>query len=436
MNRQPEHGHGCKLATYDTTTWSLLFTLSAMSFMLTSPLLAEHWPQFRGPSGRGLAPEQGLPASWSPQDYSWVVDIPGVGHGSPIIWDRSLFITTASEDGRIRALLCLDSHTGQIRWMRTMGFNSHRKHQKNSYASSTPVTDGEHIYVTFADVERYTLAAYDFEGNLVWRVWLGPFVSQHGMGASPIVFEDLVIVANDQDGPSAIQAYDRRDGRLVWSTLRDFREASYATPLIIEPPGLKPQLICLSGATGLVSLDPWNGNVNWKTDPLPKRTVASPIYACGMVLATCGQGGKGDLLIGVDPARVDEGGKASIIFQRDRMLPYVPSIIGYEDHLYLWTDSGVVLCIDPRGDRTVWQQRIGGQYSGSPICVGGKLYCLEESGKVAVMDASPQFKFYGFVELGDPSHSTPAVSDGRLYFRTFHKLYCLAAPSSNKTSPE
>jgi outer membrane protein assembly factor BamB len=407
-----------------------LLALSAILLAAGQAGWADNWPRFRGRDGSGVAPEQGIPTSWKVGDFAWVVELPGEGHGQPVIWDQHLFVTTATDDGLVRSLICLHAETGELRWSRSMGFNTHKKHKKNSYASTTPATDGERVYVTFADNERYCLAAYDFSGELLWRVWLGPFVSQHGVGASPVVFEDLVIVANDQDGPSSIVAYDRRDGRLVWSTLRDFREASYATPLIIEPAGSKPQLIVLSGATGLNSLDPWTGAVNWRSEPLPKRTVASPAYACGLVLATCGQGGKGDLLIGVDPLKVDANGIAPIQFQRERTLPYVPTIIGYDDHLYLWNDNGIVMCVDPKTDRTIWQERVGGNYSGSPICIGGKLYCIEESGQVAVVDASPTFKFHGMSELGDPSHSTPSVANGRLYLRSFHKLACLTAPKS------
>jgi outer membrane protein assembly factor BamB len=405
--------------------------LTALAITLFASLAsADNWPRFRGADGSGIAPEQGIPTTWKTSDFAWVVDLPGVGHGAPVIWGQRLFVNTATEDGRVRSLVCLNAETGQHLWARSFGFNTHKKHIKNSYASTTPATDGERVYVTFADQERYSLAAFDMDGELLWRSWLGPFTSQHGLGASPIVFEDLVIAANDQDGPSTIQAFDRRTGKLVWSTLRDFREASYATPLIIEPQGAKPQLICVAGATGITSLDPWSGEENWRTDPLPKRTVASPAYASGLILATCGQAGKGDLLIGVDPLKIDEHGVAPVVFQRERTLPYVPTIIGYGDHFYFWNDNGVVMCVDPKTNQTVWEKRIGGNYSGSPLCVGGKLYCIEESGQVAVIDASPTFNSYGLSDLGDPSHSTPAVANGRMYLRSFHKLACLAAPKS------
>lgn len=411
-------------------TWLLPAVVCGTCLISLPTLQAENWPRFRGADGSGVAPEQGIPTAWKASDYAWQVEIPGVGHGAPVIWGKSLFVTSAVSNGRERSLLCMDADNGELKWSRTVGFNTHAKHEKNSYASSTPVTDGERVYVAFADQERYAVAAYTMDGDLVWRNWLGPYTSQHGLGASPIIFEDLLIVPNDQDGPSAIVALDRRNGQLVWSTLRNFREASYATPIIIEPPGTRPQLICVSGATGITSLDPWTGAQNWFTEPLPKRTVASPVYAAGLVFATCGQGGKGDLLIGVDPLKINADGSATVVYQRDKSLPYVPTIIGYGDHLYIWNDNSIVMCLDPKTDTIVWQERLGGKYSGSPLCIGGKLYCMDEEGKVAVVDASPTFKHYEGGDLGDPSHSTPAVANGKLYLRSFHKLACLAAPGS------
>lgn len=402
-----------------------LFLLTALATVSA----AENWPRFRGSDGSGIAPEQGIPTTWKQSDYKWVVDLPGEGHGAPVIWGKSLFVTSAIEGGLVRSLYCLDADTGETRWVRSMGFNSNRKHQKNSFASSTPATDGERVYVAFADQERCALAAYDMEGTLVWRNWLGPFSSQHGLGASPIVFEDLVIMPNDQDGPSSIMAYDRRDGKLVWSTLRPFREASYATPIIVEKPGQKPELICLNGATGISALDPWTGLTLWQSEPLAQRTVSCPVVGQGKIYATCGQGGKGTILIGVDMDAAADG-VAPTTFRREKTLPYVPCLIAFGDYLYMWNDNGVVMCVDPATDKTVWQERIGGNFSGSPIVIGGKIYCIDESGKVAVLDASPTHHFYGFSELGDNSHSTPAVANGKLYLRSFHRLACLAAPES------
>ncbi len=400
----------------------LLLSIVVFGTSLTS---AQNWPRYRGADGSGVSEAKGFPTSWSQGDYEWVVELPGEGHSSPVIWDRDLFVTSATDEGRVRYLMCLDAVTGNIKWTRAAGFNTNPKHAKNSFASSSPATDGERVFVAFADEERFGLAAYDIEGNLLWRNWLGPFLSRHGQGTSPIVFEDLVIIPNDQDGPSSIVAYDRRDGRLVWSSLRAAREASYATPLLIELPGKKPQLICLSGATGLSSLDPWSGGLNWSTAELPKRTVASPTYTSGLVYAICGEGGKGVRMIGVDPSGSGEIETTHIKFRRDKDLPYVPAAVGVNDSVFLWTDNGVVICLDPKTQKTRWQERVGGNFSGSPICVDGKLYCIEESGKVIVVDAGSEYRLLGENPIGDPSYSTPAVANGRLYLRSFHRLSSL-----------
>ena len=393
--------------------------------LVGSSLAAEHWSQYRGADGLGVSPLKGFPTTWSQGDYEWVTELPGEGHSSPVIWGDHLFVTAATDLGQVRYLLCLNATTGAIYWSRAAGFNTNPKHTKNSFASSTPATDGERVYVAFADEERFALAAYDFEGNLIWRNWLGPFLSRHGQGTSPIVFEDLVIMTNDQDGPSAIVAYDRRNGRQVWSTLRTAREASYSTPLIIEPGGGKPQLICLSGATGMTSLDPWTGTTNWSTAEFSQRTVAAPTYVDGVLIGGCGQGGKGVRLIGVDPSGSGLVETTHVKFRRDKDLPYVPAGIGYNHRLFLWGDNGVVSCVDPHTGKNIWQERVGGNYSGSPICLDGKLYCIDETGMVVVINASDSYQLLGKNPIGDPSYSTPAVANGRLFLRSFHRISAL-----------
>lgn len=393
--------------------------------LLIAPAPAANWTRFRGVNGSGVSPLKGIPTTWSPGDYNFNVKLPGEGHGAAVIHGRKLFITSAVNKGAIRYLFCLNADTGEIHWSRQVGMNQSRKHLRNSWASSTPCTDGTRVYVGFADKERYAMAAYDFDGNLAWRRILGPYESQHGLGASPIVFEDLLIVPNDQDGPSSILALNRRTGRTVWSQLRKFKSGrtSYATPLIIREKNLPPQLICVSGESGISSLDPYTGRQNWATEAFPLRTVASPVYAAGLVIASCGQGGR----FGVLQRAVDTRGQ--IRWTRERQLPYVATPIAYRDHLYEWNDEGVFSCVELATGKTVWTKRVGGNYSGSPVCIDGKIYGVSESGEVVVVAASPVYKLHGKIRLGDPSHSTPSVAAGRLYLRTFHRLLCLEARS-------
>ncbi len=397
--------------------------------LMSGPVHAGNWPQFRGPDGTGVSSEKNIPVTWSPGDYQWDVAIDGTGHAAPIIWEDHVFVTSAEDEGAVRSLVCLNAKNGQQRWSRSIGMNRSKKHQKSSWASSTPVTDGERVYVAFADKENYLVAAYDFAGELVWRRNLGAFESQHGLGVSPILFEDMLIVPNDQDGPSFIVALDRHSGATKWvSDQRSFREASYSTPLIIQDKGQPAQLICLSGAMGVTGLDPHTGALQWRTEEFPLRTVASPVYGGGLIIASCGQGGRfGVKQIAVDPRHRDEHGQATIKWTREKLIPYVPTPIVLGEYLFEWSDQGIVTCVALKTGTEVWTQRLGGNYSGSPLCIDGKLYGVEETGKVVVIEAGPEFKELGTAELGDNSNSTPAVANGRLFLRTFQRLKCLEA---------
>lgn len=390
---------------------------------------AENWPQFRGSQGTGVSHEKNIPTTWSSGEYLWDVAIDGVGHAAPIIWDDYVFVTSAEDEGAIRLLVCLSAKSGQQLWSRVIGMNRSKKHQKSSWASSTPVTDGKLVYVSFADKESYAVAAFDFQGELVWRRSLGPFESQHGLGVSPILFEDLLIAGNDQDGPSSIVALDQRTGQTRWvSGGRSFREASYSTPLVVQVKGQAAQLICVSGAMGITSVDPRNGDLQWRTEEFPLRTVASPVYGEGLVIASCGQGGRfGVKQVAVDMLSRDEHGQPQIRWVRDKLIPYVPTPIVLEGHLFEWSDQGIVTCVDLKSGKDVWTQRLGGNYSGSPLCIDHKLYGVEETGAVKVIKAGPEFQELGSADLGDQCHSTPAAANGRLFLRTFHRLKCLEA---------
>ena len=402
--------------------------LVAMGLFCPS-LPGENWPQFRGANGRGVSQESGFPLAWGADRISWMIELPGMGHSAPVIWGNKLFLTSAGESGTVRYVMCLDARTGERIWTRVMGFNPSGRHPKSSWASSTPAVDGERVYVVFADTERQMLTAYDFDGNLTWRKIIGSYESQHAQGVSPIVFEDLVVLTNDQDGPSSIIACDKRTGRTVWSVLRHSgpQSTSYATPFIYQPKVGRPELICSSTHTGVSGLDVRTGQTLWTTKSLPMRTVGSPVLAEGLVFQTCGVGGQGKLMLAVDPNEHGAVSATRIRYQRTQILPYVPTPVAFRNYLFLWNDRGVVCCMDPQTGKDIWTKRVGGDFSGSPICASGMLFNMDENGDVVVLSASSEFKVLGKIPLGDPSHSTPAVANGRLYFRTFHHLACVTA---------
>jgi outer membrane protein assembly factor BamB len=396
---------------------------------LCPPLHAENWSQFRGDDGTGMSQECDFPSQWSAGQIKWKVDLPGIGHSSPVIWENKVFLTSAGDKGTVRYVLCLDAGTGKTLWTRQMEFNSNRKHAKSSWASSTPAVDGERVYVVLADTEKQILAAYDFTGKIVWQKDLGSYQSQHGQGVSPILFENLVILANDQDGPSSMIACDKRTGRTVWSVTRNSgpQSTSYATPFLYRPKEGPPQLICASALSGVSALDPRTGRTIWTTKSLPQRTVASPVLAAGLLFQCCGAQGQGKLMIAVDPDGKGDVSKTHIRYSRTQILPYVPTPVAFRDYLFLWSDHGIVCCMDPHTGKDVWTKRVGGDFSASPICASGMLFNSDENGNVIVLAASGEFKLLGKIPLGDQCHSTAAVANGRLYFHTFHHLVCVAA---------
>lgn len=403
--------------------------LAVLSLTYSSMLQAENWSRFRGDNGNGISDLKGVPTSWSDGNYAWNVELPGVGHAAPIVWGNSLFATSAEDEGRVRHLICLDATSGETKWTRSIGMNDSHKHIKSSWASSSPVTDGELVYVSFADKESYLVNAYTFSGELVWRRNIGSFESQHGLGVSLMLYKDTLIVPNDQDGPSTIMALNKKTGQTVWSTLREFKVTSYSTPIVVPDRKGNDQLICVCDKMGITSLNPDTGKLNWRTQSFPLRTVASPVYADGLLIASCGQGGGfGVQQIAVSSdGELDANGNAKIVWERKKTIPYVPTPIVYQGHLYEWSDLGVAACVELKTGKDVWVERLGGNYSGSPICIDGKIYCVSEAGEVVVIAAGPEFKELGRTAIGDPSNSTPIVANGRLYLRTYHRLVAIKA---------
>jgi outer membrane protein assembly factor BamB len=238
-----------------------------------------------------------------------------------------------------------------------------------------------------------------------------------------------VIMVNDQDGPSSIFTRDKHTGRAVWSVERKSgtQSTSYATPFIYRPKQGPSQLICSSAFSGVSALDPKTGKTIWTTESLPQRTVGSPVLSSGLILQCCGAGGQGSLMVAIDPNGRGHVSQTEIRYRRTKTLPYVPTPLAYQNYVFLWCDRGTVCCVEPTTGKDIWVKRIGGDFSGSPIGAGGMLFNIDESGEVVVLAAGPQFKLLGKIPLGEPSNSTPAIANGRLYLRTFHHLTCIAA---------
>ena len=391
---------------------------------------AQEWTRFRGPNGTGIAEAAPVPVQWTEDDYNWKVELPGVGHSSPVIWGDRIFLTSAiSEDAR-RFVLCYRTTDGQLLWARDFGLAPHTKHQRNSFASSTPALDADHVYVTWTDPQRYTLMALDHHGNDVWNRDLGTFESQHSGGTSPIVYGELVVIGSDQDGQSSLVAVDRLTGRDRWRTPRRPSFVAYSTPCVYKPPGGSVELIFNSGSHGISGIDPKTGKTNWELAVFDKRSVSSPVLADGLLIGSCGSGAGGNYVVAVRPGNIERNIEPQLAYKIDRSAPYVPTPLAKGDLLFLWSDKGVVTCVRAASGTTLWQQRVGGNFSGSPVCVGDRLYCISDEGDVFVLAAAEKFELLGRNPLGEPSRATPAVAGGSMYLRTYSHLVSIGGKSS------
>lgn len=385
---------------------------------------ADNWPRFRGPNGSGVSSDTGFPATWTEEDYAWVVNLPGVGHSSPVVWDDQVYVTSGDADGTVRRLFCFDVKTGVERWRSELALNDVHLHLKNSHASGTPATDGKHVVTVFGDESQLVVGCWNVDGKELWRRDLGEFLSEHGPGHSPIIHGNLVIVPKDMKGPSAIYGLNLETGEIVWQTDREFRRTSYATPVVRTRKDGVEEVICVSGMMGITGLEVKTGKMIWKGPEFPMRTVGSPILTDKAVVSLCGSGGSGKQLQAI---ALDQTGEVEPMFTLTQKIPYVPTPIYKDGMIFCLLDGGIVTCINSDNGEELWVERIGGKFTGSPIWVEGKMYAIDEAGTVVVLQVGTEFKELGRVPLGDLCHSSPAVANGRMFFKTASKLFCLPA---------
>jgi len=406
-----------------------LFRQVAITAILSASVASgEDWTRFRGANGAGQSDAKSIPTEWQDEDYNWQVELPGIGHSSPVIWKDRVVVTSGDPESAIRHVTCLRTSDGSEVWSRQFASVPHHLHTRNSYASSTPALDGKHVFLTWATPTEYLLLALDMEdGSEVWRVDLGPFKSQHGFASSPIVYGDSVILGNEQLGESFLAAYDRASGDLKWKCpRRGGVQTAYSVPCVFRAADGSEQLIFHSTAHGVSGLEPETGKLLWSIDVFPLRCVSSPVVAGGLIFGTSGQGGTGEAVVAVKPGN-REGREASVQYKIKKSAPYVVTPVAYRDLLFVWHDSGIVSCHDIADGRLRWRERVGrGQgFSGSPVRVGENIYCISERGEVVVLAAADQYRLLARNDLGEASRTTPAVSEGRMYLRTETKLMSL-----------
>jgi len=424
-----------------------LLSVIALSLLVIVPARADEasWNRFRGPNGSGISHAKTVPVRWTEKDYNWRIALPGPGHSSPVVWDKRIFVTCGDPTTALRTLLCVDAPTGRTLWRHEEPSQTYGQHRDNSYASATPTVDADGVVTTWTTPEAVMLLALDLKGRELWRRDLGPLISLQGSGSSPILYRDLVVLANDQedmqrspgrrkDGPnpagrSFVVGVDRNSGEIRWQTETNTWLAGYSTPCVYQAEGGRLELIFSNTAHGIMAVDPATGEITWEFgQPFVDRAVMSPVVAPGLVIAGHGAGLRGTRCIAVRPGSSDQGTAPALAYTITKSLPMVPTPLVKDGRLFLWADDGVVSCLRVATGETVWRERVEGGFYASPVWVDGYLYNVSKKGEVVVLAAGDKFEVLHRIALGEPSYATPAVAGGVMYLRTSSHLFSLGGP--------
>ncbi len=402
----------------------LMLTTAALTLTLAFASAAD-WSRFRGPNGTGVA-EGSLPTI-DPKKPLWKIAIPGQGAGSPIVIGDKIFVQTASKDGKTRTLLCLKTSDGSTLWTKDLAGISAKIHAKNSFASSTPASDGESVYCAWWDGSGVSLHAYDLEGTEKWSASLGGYVSQHGPGMSPVLYEGLVFVNVDDDQRAELVAFDAKTGQKKWQADRKAYRASYSSPFILKRAN-KPAELILGTTTAITSYEPATGKVNWNYDltwpagKMPLRVIGHPVAADGLIVMACGDGGGSRYMVAINP---DVKSPAKV-WELSKETPYVPCMLVKGDLLFWVTDKpGLGCCAEAKTGKVLWSERLFGQeVTSSPILVGDDILAIGENGELAVFKAAREFETVLKANLGEGVYASPAVANGKIFIRGTSHLFC------------
>ena len=423
----------------------------------------DNWPQFRGETAGVVADNPALPVSWGPdENVAWRIDMPGRGWSSPIVWGDHVFVLTSTavtgpevpiqpiENYRARSLggamtaayiteqteplqwvlYDIDFDTGEVRWERTLheAVPSLPTHQKSTFASETPVTDGERVYTYMADIGLF---AVDFDGNLVWSVEFGWLPRREwGAASSPVLHDGRLYVVNDNDEQSYVAAFDAATGEELWRTDRE-EGSNWSTPFVWQN-DVRTELVT-TGREGVRSYG-LEGELLWQLTGMSTLVIPTPFSDHGLLYINSGYvadenrpvyairpGATGDITL-------PEGSNSNdyIVWSHPQLGSYNPSSLVYGDYHYTLLDRGIMMAYDARTGEELYQRKritAGTLFTASPWAYNGKIFVLSEDGDTFVVQAGPEFSVLGRNSLDEMTLSTPAVARDSLIIRTATKLY-------------
>ena len=395
---------------------------------VTSVASAEDWPGWRGPRADGTVKDQGFPLTWnSKENVKWKLELPGTGHSSPVVSRGKVFVAGCVEADKTRVLYCADRATGKLLWTKSAVVSGLEfKHSENSWASSTPATDGERVYITFFDKPQMRVFCFDFDGKLLWEKIPGEFHSVHGFCSPPVLYNDLVIVNGDQDAPKDKGAYivalDKKTGEEKWRADRPNKLRSYCPPVVVEADG-KKQLV-LTGSKCVASYSPDTGKQNWIIDGPTEQFVSSMVMHDGVLLLTAGF--PQHWIMAIKPDGTGNVTKTHVLWSKKGEGGYVPSPVAHDGKLFLVDDSGVASCWDVKTGKPFWKERLSGKkHHASAVAADGRIYLTSSEGITFVLKAGEEFELLAKNPLGEPVFASPAFSDGDIFIRGTKHLWCI-----------
>jgi outer membrane protein assembly factor BamB len=356
---------------------------------------------------------------------TWKTPIPGKGWSSPVTLGDRIFLTTAIDTGQTHELhvLGLDGRSGDIEWDATVFDHLDRAlsglHEKNSYATPTPVIDGDRVFVHFGP---HGTACLTLDGDTVWKTRELKYEPAAGGAGSPVLVDGLLVISYDGTDKQFVAGLDAATGVIRWKTnrepSREGQRQSFSTPLVIDVGGKKQ--VVSTGASDANAYDPKTGANLWSVYYGGFSCVSRPVFGNGIVYLAAGF----PLLMAVRPDGHDDVTKSHVVWTRNRAIPKCPSPLLVYDSLYLVDDNGIATCLDARSGKPRWTHRIGGSFAASPLFASGKIYILSEEGDTVIFDADPQqYKEIARNKLGEQCLATPAVLDHALLIRTRTSLY-------------
>ena len=404
--------------------------LSIMTYLSAQQLAAEEWLEFRGPTGQGHSTSTALPLEWSTtKNVLWKTDIPGVGWSSPIVVGKKVYVTSAvspesetSPDQSLQ-LICLNLESGKILWEKEIFHQTketaQRIHKKNSHASPTPISDGKVIYVHFG---THGTACLTLDGDVVWKTNELKYEMQHGNGGSPILVNDKLIVICDGRGSNFIAALNQKTGKIDWKIERNVggrKKFSFGTPLLITVNG--QQQIVAPGTDVISGHSPEDGKEIWRLNYTGYSVIPRPVYSHGLIFVTTSYDRPS--LLAVNPEGTGDVTDTHLAWSNKSQIPHTPSLIVVDDELYAISDKGIAQCFDAKSGELIWKERVGGNFSSSPLYANGNLYLQSEAGETTVVATGKKYREIGRNQLKAPTLASFAVADDTLLIRTKSQLY-------------